>query len=132
MSMDTITKCSLISLRMFLFNLALFSTLVCARPENIRPGLTYYSDDYVVQGLVSDIAAEKNYEEVYRFYNYYEAVYDENGRVKTFKEYKQGEIIRTEEYHYNATGALIERVLKRPGKQPEITKINGSEAGSQR
>jgi hypothetical protein len=35
----------------------------------------------VTQGLVRDIGAERNYEEVYQRYRYYEAVYGESERV---------------------------------------------------
>jgi hypothetical protein len=92
-----------------------------ARPERIKPGISYYSDDFVVAGLVRDLAAEKNYEEVYQFYSYYEAMYDAQERVVTFKEYKRGELIRTEEYRYRPSGSLLERRTLRPGAPIEIT-----------
>jgi hypothetical protein len=87
-----------------------------ARPERIRPGHSYYSDEVVTQGLVSDIGAERNYEEVYQRYRYYEAVYDEGERVVTFKEYKRGEVIRVERYRWAADGTLAERTVERPGQ----------------
>jgi hypothetical protein len=37
--------------------------------------------------MVRDIVAEKNYEEIYQFYTYYEVSYDVKARVKIFKEY---------------------------------------------
>jgi hypothetical protein len=86
-----------------------------ARPERIRPGHSYYSDEAVTQGLVSDIGAERNYEEVYQRYRYYEAIYDERERVVTFKEYRRGDVIRVERYRYAADGTLAERVIERPG-----------------
>ncbi len=92
-----------------------------ARPESIRPGVSYYSDDFVAVGLVHDLVAEKNYEEVFQFYSYYEAIYDERGRVVVFKEYRRGELIRTEEYRYHSSGDLLERRTLRPGKPAEIT-----------
>jgi hypothetical protein len=92
-----------------------------ARPEHIRPGISYYSDAFLVAGLVHDLAAEKNYEEVYQFYSYYEAIYDAQERVVIFKEYKRGELIRTEEYSYRASGDLLERRTLRPGMPTEIT-----------
>jgi len=81
----------------------------------------YYSDDFVVAGLVHDLAAEKNYEEVYQFYSYYEVIYDAQERVTIFKEYKRGELIRTEEYRYQPSGDLLERRTLRPGKPVEVT-----------
>jgi hypothetical protein len=79
--------------------------------------------------LVHDIATEKNYEEVYQLYNYYEAIYDENERVVIFRVYKQGGIIRTEAYRYDATGKLLERVLRRPGKPAEKTTMGPTGKG---
>ena len=93
-----------------------------ARPEKIRAGHSYYSDDYVEAGLVRDIAEEKNYEEVYQFYGFYEAIYDAADRVVTFREYKRGDPVRTEEYRYAPDGSLEERIVKRPGKPDEVTR----------
>lgn len=87
-----------------------------ARPERIRPGHSYYSDETVTQGLVRDIGAERNYEEVYQRYRYYEAVYDGSGRVVTFKEYKRGDVVQVERYRYARDGTLEERVVERPGE----------------
>ncbi|MHC4103153.1 MAG: hypothetical protein ACYSW1_19980 [Planctomycetota bacterium] len=98
-----------------------------ARPEKIRPGHSYYSDGARVEGLVRDIGDEKNYEEVYQRYRYYEAVYDEAGRVVLFKEYVRGDVIRTEEYRYGAEGALVERVVRKAGEPPESTAVDRAE-----
>jgi hypothetical protein len=94
-----------------------------ARPERIRPGESYYSDDFVEVGLVRDIAEEKNYEEVYQFYTYYEVIYDASERVVTFIEYKRGEIDRREQYRYAADGSLKQREVQRPGKPAEVTNL---------
>jgi len=103
------------------FGLLLGAAPADARPEKIKPGMSYYSDDFVVAGLVHDLAAEKNYEEVYQFYSYYEVIYDAQERVTIFKEYKRGELIRTEEYRYQPSGDLLERRTLRPGKPVEVT-----------
>jgi hypothetical protein len=87
-----------------------------ARPERIRPGHSYYSDEVVTQGGVRDIGAERNYEEVYERYRYYEVVYDESERVVTFKEYKRGEVVQVERYRYAPDGTLAERIVERPGE----------------
>ena len=94
-----------------------------ARPERIEAKISYYSNDFVVMGLVHDLATEKNYEEVYQFYAYYEAIYDAQERVVVFKEYKRGKLIRTEEYRYRESGSLMERRILRPGKPVEITPV---------
>ena len=99
-----------------------------ARPEKIRPGHSYYSDDARVEGLVRDIGEDKNYEEVYQRYRYYEAVYDEAGRVVLFKEYVRGDLIRTEEYRYGTEGTLVERVVRKAGEPPETTAVDRAES----
>jgi hypothetical protein len=93
-----------------------------ARPERIRPGQSYYSDDFVVDGLVHDLAAEKNFEEVYQLYRYFEAIYDAAERVELFREYERGEPVRTEQYRYGPDGALVERTLRRPGEADAVTR----------
>ncbi len=97
-----------------------------SRPEKIRPGDSYYSDELAAptnQGLVRALGPEKNYEEVYQFYSYYEVVYDDAERVILFREYKRGDVIRTETYSYDASGSLVRRIVVRPGKQDEVTVV---------
>ncbi len=79
-----------------------------ARPERIRPGMECYSDEYVETAGVRDLAEEKNYEEVYQLYTYYEAVYDADERVVVFREYERGEIVFEQRYAYDSAGKLIE------------------------
>ena len=85
------------------------ASLAYSRPEVIRADVPYYSDDYIQQGVVRDIESEKNYEEIYQFYTYYEVIYDSSERVKVFREYKKGNIIHEERYQYNKDS--IERIL---------------------
>lgn len=92
-----------------------------ARPEKVRPDHSYYSDDETATGLVHDLVGEMNYEEVYQFYRYYEAVYDEEERVVRFVEYVRGDVVRVERYTYGPDGSLLERVVDRPGQPPEVT-----------
>ncbi len=84
--------------------------------------MTYYSDDYEAVAEVRDLAEEKNFEEVYQYYRYYEAVYDEQGRVETFREFVRGELVRSESYRYGAGGELLEKRVSRPGHEDEITR----------
>ena len=86
------------------------ASLVHSRPEVIRADLSYYSDDYVQEGMVKDIESEKNYEEIYQFYTYYEVIYDESERVKVFREYKKGDVIYEERYQYEQ-GSVKRTVL---------------------
>ena len=46
------------------------------------------SPDDFETGPVKDIESEKNYEEIWQHYTYYEVVYDADERVTSFKEYK--------------------------------------------
>ena len=80
-----------------------------ARPERIRPGIAYYSAEFVARGGVSDLGEERNYEEVYRHYAYYEAVYDQQGRVVTFTVYERGAWTRRERYRYDDDARRVTR-----------------------
>ena len=92
--------------------LILVSSAILARPETIKEDVIYYSDQSFQTGIVKDIVAEKNYEEIYQFYTYYEVSYDVEGRVKIFKEYKKGEVIFEEHYQYAEDGATTaEKVI---------------------
>ncbi len=91
-----------------------------ARPEVIRAGVSYYSDERIERGPVRDIGAERNYEEVFKNYTYYEVRYDERERVVRFREYERGELIRTDHYRYAEDGAPGEHVIEIPG-QPAQT-----------
>ncbi len=95
-----------------------------ARPERIRPGISYYSDEFVVRGQIHDLGTERNFEEVYQLYTYYEVIYDESSRVQVFKEYRRGELIRTEEYRYAPSGEPIQKTIRRPGEEAEVTPID--------
>lgn len=93
------------------FLLLAFSGFSEARPERIKPGISYFSEDYTTKKNVSDISVEKNYEEVFKNYEYYEAVYDELKRVKIFKAYKRGELVSKEEYFYTSNGRLAKKEI---------------------
>jgi len=80
-----------------------------ARPERVKEGISYYSEDYISKDDVSDIAEEKNYEEVFKNYEYYEAVYDDKKRIKIFRSYKRGELVSKEEYFYASDGGLTKK-----------------------
>ena len=92
------------------------TSFVCSRPEVIRADVPYYSDDYFQQGEVRDIESEKNYEEIYQFYTYYEVIYDSSERVRLFREYKRGNIIHEEHYQYDKDS--IKRTVI-PQKHPQ-------------
>jgi len=86
-----------------------------ARPERIRAGHVYYSDDFSEDGAVRDLEGEKNYEEVYQSYRYYEAVYDDRGRVISFKQVVRGEVVREDRYRYDGDSALpFEHIVEPP------------------
>ncbi len=87
-----------------------------ARPETIRAGVSYYSDELIESGPIRDIGAERNYEEVFQLYRYYEVLYDESERVVRCLEYKRGELIREDTYRYAADGSLLEHVTDPPSQ----------------
>jgi len=107
---------------------ALAATVAEARPERIRAGHSYYSDDFTVDGVVRDLADEKNYEEVYQSYRYYEAVYDDRERVVNFKQVDRGEVVREDRYRYDGDAATPnEHVVETPARPPETTRIDPPE-----
>ncbi len=104
--------------------LVLLPAAAGSRPEKIREGLSYYySDEFIRSGDVRDIAEEKNYEEVYQLYTYYEAIYDAGVRVVVFKEYERGEVIREERYRYDEAGKLVEYSIAKPGKPVQVIPV---------
>ena len=108
--------------------LTLLAPAVHSRPEVIRAGMKYYSDEYFENGLVKDIEAEKNYEEIYQHYTYYEVIYDSRERVTVFKEYKQGAVILEERYRYVSDPPSVERTVLLPGKPPQVTRSQDLES----
>ena len=105
--------------------LLLVAPAVQSRPDVIREGMKYYSDEYFEDGLVKDIESEKNYEEIWQHYTYYEAVYDSQGRVTVFKEYKQGAVVFEARYRYAPDSADVERTVLLPGKPPQVIRSKG-------
>jgi hypothetical protein len=97
--------------------LLLIAPAVQSRPEVIRADMKYYSDEYFDEGIVRDIEGEKNYEEIYQHYTYYEVIYDSLGRVKVFKEYKQGTVIYEALYRYGPGPQDVERTVVVPAPQ---------------
>ncbi len=97
--------------KIIFYGLILISSSVLARPEIIKEGILYYSDESFQTGIIKDIVAEKNYEEIYQFYTYYEVSYDAESRVKIFKEYKKSEVIFEEHYQYAADGTPTNMLL---------------------
>jgi hypothetical protein len=100
------------------FSLGALAPYASARPETIRAGISYYSDELVETRSIRDIGVERNYEEVYQFYSYYEVFYDESERVTRFLEYKRGDVIREDLYRYKSDGSLQEHFVKKAG-EPE-------------
>ncbi len=95
-----------------------------ARPENIKPNLSYYADDFTVKDGVSELGEEKNYEEVFKNYEYFETIYDEQRRPSIFRAYKRGKVIRTEHYFYNNDGKLIKKEITQKDKPTETMPFN--------
>ncbi len=49
---------------------------------------------------------------------------DEGSRVHVVKEYRRGELIRTEEYRYAPSGEPTQKTTRRPGEEAEVTPID--------
>jgi hypothetical protein len=107
--------------------LLVFLQLVAApsatRPERIRAGQTYYAEDATCANHVCDIGEEKNYEEVFQLYSYYDATYDDKQRIVRFREYRRGDLVRTEEYEYDAEGRLARKKITGDDGRSEVVEI---------
>ena len=85
-----------------------------SKPEKIKPGVIYYSDETEEVDGIEDLIGEKNFEEVYRNYTYFEAVYDQQKRISILKEFERGELIRTVRFQYHSDGRLLKKTESTP------------------
>ena len=90
-----------------------------ARPERIVPGDTYYSHEYSMQGGIAELGAQRNYEEVYQLYTYYEGVYDERQRMSRFRAYERGQLLWEERYFYQPDGSPSHKERTDAGQAPK-------------
>ena len=89
---------------------------ICAgefKPYEIKAGVSYYSNEYSSDNGLSKLGEEKNLEEVYQNYNYYEAIFDAQERIVTFNAYKQGAIEFSESYYYAEDGQPEKKLIKK-------------------
>lgn len=89
--------------------------VLCAgefKPYEIKAGIPYYSDEYTTNNGLSELGEEKNYEEVYQNYNYYEAIFDSQGHIVIFNAYERGVIEFSETYYYDRGGRLVKKEVK--------------------
>ena len=100
-----------LSLLLILVSSAAFSSEKF-QPYEIKPGVSYYSDEFTMQNGVAELGEEKNFEEVYQFYNYYEAVFDTDERIVTFKAYLRGDLEFSESYFYDDGGNPAKKIVR--------------------
>lgn len=81
------------------------------QPYEIKAGISYYSDEYSTHDGVSALGDEKNFEEVWQNYNYYEAVFDTQERIVVFKAYERGTLQFSEEYSYDGDERPVSKVI---------------------
>jgi hypothetical protein len=89
--------------------------MLCAgqfKPYEIHAGASYYSNEYTSNNGIAELGDEKNIEEVYQNYNYYEAVFDDQERIVIFKAYEKGAIEFSETYSYDESGHQAHKVVK--------------------
>jgi hypothetical protein len=84
------------------------------QPYEIKAGVSYYSDEYTTHDDISELGEERNFEEVYQNYNYYEAIFDSQERIVIFNAYEKGTIVFSESYSYDSDGHPIRKVVKNP------------------
>ena len=97
-----------------------------ARPERIVPGDSYYSHEFSVQGGIAELGAQRNFEEVYQLYTYYEGVYDERQRMSRFRVYERGQILWEERYFYQPDGYPSHKERIDAGQAPKRMALPGS------
>ena len=84
------------------------------QPYEIKADISYYSDEYTSLEGISELGEEKNFEEVYQNYNYYEAIFDSQERIVTFNAYEKGVIEFSEIYYYEGEGRPVRKEVKNP------------------
>ena len=118
--MATLKKNMLLRVWLSLLLLAGTTDVALSRPEIIKPGLSYYADDFTTEDNISELGEEKNYEEVFKNYEYYEATYNKQKRPAMFRIYKKGKIILTEHYFYNGEGKLVKKEILKGDEPAEV------------
>jgi len=116
--------------KLFLFMLIILAlpVMLCAgqfAPYKIKAGISYYSDEYMTIKGLSELGEEKNYEEVYQNYNYYEAVFDSQERIVIFKAYKRGVIEFSETYYYGSDGHPTKKIIKNSDGSESVVDLSG-------
>jgi len=114
--MVTTGRHSVLSISLFLFLMAANNSDTLSRPEKIKPNISYYAEEFTIKGNIAELGEERNYEEVFKNYEYFETIYDEQERPSIFRAYKRGEITRTERYFYNSNGELVKKEIAEQGK----------------
>ncbi len=109
---------------LFVIAIAIFPGILCAgqfKPYKIKAGVAYYSDEYTVTNGVSELGEEKNFEEVYQYYNYYEAVFDSQEHIVLFKAYLRGTVDFSEIYFYDNEGKLEKKEVTNSDDSKSVT-----------
>lgn len=83
----------------------------CYAEDYHYPGGQYYFKDIKNSAAPYEPVDEINYEEAGNLYTYYEAYFDDNGRIVSLKKYLKGKLEWSDKYQYGATGALENREL---------------------
>ncbi|MCP4001888.1 MAG: hypothetical protein GY727_13350 [Gammaproteobacteria bacterium] len=82
-------------------------------PYLIEAGMSYYSDEYSISNDIAELGEEKNFEEVYQNYNYYEAVFNSQEQIVIFKAFTQGVVEFSETYFYDEDGKQVKKEIKK-------------------
>ncbi len=100
---------------------------VFSEPENIKPGIPYYADSYRYEGDIAELGEEKNYEEVFKNYEYYESIYNERKRPAVFRAYKRGKVVWQERYYYDREGEPLKKEVSKDGNPAKTIYFNKAE-----
>ena len=83
-----------------------FSASAAALAEKFTPGTTYYFDSFDSGLQPWEPGQHLNIEEVFKNYQYYEIVLDQNGKEMTVSRYTQGVKVASEKYLVLPDGSL--------------------------
>ncbi|MBI3755451.1 MAG: hypothetical protein HY265_04735 [Deltaproteobacteria bacterium] len=83
----------------------------CYAEDYHYPGGPYYFKDIKNSAAPYEPVDEINYEEASNLYTYYEAYFNDDGRIVSLKKYQKGKLEWSDKYVYSPAGTLENREL---------------------
>lgn len=96
---------------LIIITFAMTGTGFCYAEGHYYPGGPYYFKDIKNSSAPYEPVDEINYEEAGNLYTYYEAYFNDDGRIVSLKKYQKGKLEWSDKYQYGAAGDLENRDL---------------------